>query len=50
MLPWLAEMSQGQERVGDKASWGEDREDRVKRNKWTFVGLYGLDEHFLSNE
>ena len=39
MLLWLAEMGQRQERVGDKDSWGEIREDRIERNKWIFVEL-----------
>ena len=46
MLLWLAEMGQSQERVGDKDTCGECREERTERNKWTFVELYGEDKHF----
>lgn len=46
MLLWLAEMSQKQERVGDKDNCGEGRKERIERNKCTFVKLYGEDKHF----
>ena len=39
-------MGQRQERVGDKDSCGEGREERIERNKCTFLELYEEDKHF----
>lgn len=36
--------------MGYRDSWEEGREDRIEGHKWTFVELYGEDEHFKSNE
>lgn len=39
-------MGQRQERVGDKDSCGEGREERIERNKCAFLELYEEDKHF----